>query len=40
MDSYHPLEELVIKMVSHERQEAIKEAMLKREGFNVVGSGE
>lgn len=34
------LEELVADMVSHDRQEAAKEATLRREGFQVVGSHE
>ena len=34
------LEELVNDMVTHDRQEAAKEATLRREGFNVVGSRE
>ena len=34
------LEELVAEMVSHDRQEAAKEATLRREGFAVVGSHE
>jgi len=34
------LEELVTEMVEHDRQEAAKEATLRREGFHVVGSRE
>ena len=34
------LEELVQEMVSADRQEAAKEALLLREGFKVVGSME
>ena len=34
------LEELVNEMVEHDRQEAAKEATLRREGFSVVGSHE
>lgn len=34
------LEELVTEMVEHDRQEAAKEATLRREGFSVVGSRE
>jgi GDPmannose 4,6-dehydratase len=34
------LEELVAEMVEHDRQEAAKEATLRREGFAVVGSHE
>jgi len=34
------LEELVAEMVEHDRQEAAKEATLRREGFAVVGSRE
>ena len=34
------LEELVAEMVQHDRQEAAKEATLRREGFPVVGSHE
>ena len=34
------LEELVTEMVAADKQEAAKEAVLRREGFNVVGSME
>jgi GDPmannose 4,6-dehydratase len=34
------LEELVAEMVDHDRQEAAKEATLRREGFAVVGARE
>ena len=34
------LEELVSEMVSHDKKEAAKEALLQREGFPVVGSVE
>lgn len=34
------LEELVTEMVEHDRQEAAKEEILRREGFKVVGSME
>jgi GDPmannose 4,6-dehydratase len=34
------LEELVAEMVSADREEAAKEALLRREGFRVVGSME
>jgi GDPmannose 4,6-dehydratase len=34
------LEELVAEMVAHDKAEAAKEAILRREGFNVVGSME
>ncbi|MFM7267362.1 MAG: GDP-mannose 4,6-dehydratase, partial [Cyanobium sp.] len=34
------LEELVAEMVQADREEAAKEALLLREGFNVVGSME
>jgi GDPmannose 4,6-dehydratase len=34
------LEELVAEMVDHDKAEAAKEAILRREGFNVVGSME
>jgi GDPmannose 4,6-dehydratase len=34
------LEELVCEMVSHDRAEAAKEALLRRKGFRVVGSVE
>ena len=34
------LEQLVSEMVAHDREEAAKEALLRREGFQVVGSME
>ena len=34
------LEELVAEMVSCDKEEAAKEALLRRKGFNVVGSME
>jgi GDPmannose 4,6-dehydratase len=34
------LEELVAEMVAHDREEARKEALLRLEGFTVVGSRE
>jgi len=34
------LEQLVAEMVAHDKQEAAKEAMLRREGYQVVGSME
>jgi GDPmannose 4,6-dehydratase len=34
------LEELVAEMVAADKEEAAKEAVLRREGFNVVGSME
>jgi GDPmannose 4,6-dehydratase len=34
------LEQLVAEMVAHDKAEAAKEAILRREGFNVVGSME
>ena len=34
------LEELVNEMIAHDREEARKEAYLKREGFQVVGPRE
>lgn len=34
------LEELVAEMVAHDKEEARKEAILRRKGFQVVGSRE
>ena len=34
------LEEMVVEMIDHDREEARKEAYLKREGFQVVGPKE
>ena len=34
------LEEMVSEMIAHDREEARKEAYLKREGFEVVGPRE
>ena len=34
------LEEMVQEMIDHDRQEASKEAYLKREGFKIVGPRE
>ena len=34
------LEELVAEMVAADKEEAAKEALLRRQGFNVVGSME
>ena len=34
------LEELIAEMVTHDREEARKEAILRLQGFNVVGSTE
>ena len=34
------LEELVCEMVEHDREEACKEAFLRRKGFNVVGTAQ
>ena len=34
------LEELVQEMIDHDREEASKEAYLRRKGFNVIGTAQ
>ncbi len=34
------LEQLVKEMIDHDREEASKEAYLRREGFNVIGTAQ